>query len=52
MTETIEIEVGEHYQGMLEELRETGESDPDADLRQLAEDAIHNGYQKSQSGQS
>jgi len=46
MTETIEIEVGTHYKGMLEELREVGESDPDADIRQLVEDAIHNGYQQ------
>jgi len=52
MTETIEIEVGDPYARMLAELREVGESDPDVDLRQLVEDAIHNGYQRSQSDQS
>ena len=51
MTETIEITVGDPYARMLDELRDVGESDPDADLRQLVEDAIHNGYQQSQSGQ-
>jgi hypothetical protein len=49
MTETVEIEVGEPYQEMLETLRQHGESDPDEDLRQIVEDAIHNGYQQSQS---
>jgi len=48
---TITIELSEPYEAMLEELREDGESDPDADLRQLVEDAIHNGYQQSQGGQ-
>lgn len=48
---TLEIELSEPYEAMLEELRENGQSDPDADLRQLVEDAIHNGYQQSQSGQ-
>jgi len=52
MTETIEVEVGGPYAGMLEELREVGESDPDTDLRQLVEDAIHNGYQQSQAANS
>jgi hypothetical protein len=46
MTETIEIEVGDPYVRMLSELREVGETDPDADLRRLIEDAIHNGYQQ------
>ena len=40
------IELSPPYQQMLEELRETGESDPDADIQQLVEDAIHNGYQQ------
>jgi len=31
---------------MLQELREQGDSDPDADLRQLVEESIHNGYQQ------
>jgi hypothetical protein len=48
---TLEIELSEPYERMLEELRQNGQSDPDADLRQLVEDAIHNGYQQSQSGQ-
>ena len=52
MTETIEIQVGDHYAKMLATLRDVGESDPEADLRQLVEDAIHNGYQQSQSGGS
>jgi len=42
----MEIELSEPYQAMLEELRERGESDPDADIQQLVEDAIHNGYQQ------
>jgi len=48
MTETIEIEVGDPYAEMLAALRQVGESNPDADLRQLVEDAIHNGYQQTQ----
>ena len=52
MTETIEIEVSKHHKGMLSELREMGQSDPDADLRKLVEDAIHNGFQQSKSDQS
>jgi hypothetical protein len=49
---TLTIELSEPYEAMLEELRKNGQSNPDADLRQLVEDAIHNGYQQSQSGQS
>jgi len=52
MSETIEIQVGEPYAEMLNVLREVGDSDPDADLQQLVENAIHNGYQQSQSEQS
>ena len=40
------IHIGEPYQTMLDELRKRGESDPDADIQQLVEDAIHNGYQQ------
>jgi len=46
MTQTIEVEVGEPYVQMLDELREVAETDPDDDLRQLVEEAIHNGYQE------
>jgi len=46
MTDTIDVEVGDPYVHMLEELREHGDSDPDEDLRQLVENAIHNGYQQ------
>ena len=42
------IHIGEPYQQMLEELRQNGDSNPDADIKQLVEDAIHNGYQQSQ----
>lgn len=45
---TIEIELSEPYERMLDELRERGDSDPDADLQQLVEEAIHNGYQEVQ----
>jgi len=48
MSETIEITVGTPYMEMLETLRQNGESNPDADIQQLVEDAIHNGYQQSQ----
>lgn len=48
MTDTLSIDLSDPYYRMLEELRETGESDPDADIKQLVEDAIHNGYQQSQ----
>jgi len=43
---TLQIEIGEPYKEMLEVLREHGDSDPDADLRALVENAIHNGYQQ------
>jgi len=33
---------------MLQELREGGGSDVDADIQQLVEEAIHNGYQEIQ----
>jgi len=46
----ITVEIGKPYQEMLETLRQNGESDPDADIRQLVEDAIHNGYQQMQDG--
>jgi len=49
MTETLTITVGEPYAAMLAELREMDGADPDSDLRELVEDAIHNGYQQSQS---
>ena len=42
------INIGEPYHQMLEELRQNGDSNPDADIQQLVEDAIHNGYQQSQ----
>ena len=45
---TLEIELSEPYEEMLEELRENGQSDPDDDLRELVEEAIHNGYQQLQ----
>jgi hypothetical protein len=43
---TLQIEIGEPYKEMLEVLRDRGDSDPDADLQMLVEDAIHNGYQQ------
>ena len=52
MNETIEVAVGDPYHAMLETLRKEGQSDPDADIQQLVEDAIHNGYQQMQSEQS
>jgi len=45
---TLKIDLPEPYEEMLEELRERGGSDPDADLRQLTMEAIHNGYQEMQ----
>ena len=51
MTETVEVQVSEHHAAMLAELREIGESNPDDDLRQLVENAIHNGYQQTVSEQ-
>jgi len=45
----ITVEIGKPYEAMLEELRQNGQSDPDADIRQLVEDAIHNGYQQMES---
>jgi hypothetical protein len=42
----MEIDLAEPYQSMLDELRESAESDPDADIRRLVEDAIHSGYQQ------
>jgi len=45
---TLEIELSGPYEEMLQALREHGESDPDADLQQLVEEAIHNGYQEMQ----
>ena len=48
---TLEIELSEPYQVMLAKLREQGQSDPDADLQQLVEEAIHNGYQEMQDEQ-
>jgi len=48
MTE-ITIEIGKPYKSMLEELRQNGESNPDTDIRQLVEGAIHNGYQQMHS---
>jgi len=45
---TLTIELSDPYEAMLEELRENGQSDPDADLRELVEEAIHNGYQQFQ----
>ena len=47
---TLEIELAEPYEKMLQSLRENGESDPDADLQQLVEQAIHNGYQEMTEG--
>jgi len=47
---TLEIELAGPYEKMLQELRERGESDPDADLQQLVEEAIHNGYQEMAEG--
>jgi len=46
MTETVEIHISEHHSAMLAELREISESNPDSDLRELVENAIHNGYQQ------
>jgi len=48
----ITVEIGKPYNDMLEELRERGASDPDTDIQQLVEDAIHNGYQQMESEQS
>jgi len=42
----MDVELSPPYQSMLEELRERGASDPDEDIQQLVEDAIHNGYQQ------
>jgi len=47
----MEIELSPPYQSMLEELRERGASNPDDDIQQLVEDAIHNGYQQMKSEQ-
>lgn len=47
----MEVELSEPYQSMLAELRERGASDPDADIQELVEDAIHNGYQQMESEQ-
>jgi len=47
----ITVEIGKPYQEMLEELRGRGASDPDEDIKQLVEDAIHNGYQQMQGEQ-
>jgi len=47
----ITIEIGKPYEAMLEKLRQNGQSDPDADIRKIVEDAIHNGYQQSQAVQ-
>ena len=46
MTVNIDIDIDTPYQEMLSELRERGESDPDADLKRLVEIAIHDGYQQ------
>ena len=43
---TVNIDIDTPYQEMLSELRERGESDPDADLKRLVESAIHDGYQQ------
>ena len=43
---TVNIGIDTPYQEMLSELRERGESDPDADLKRLVEIAIHDGYQQ------
>jgi hypothetical protein len=43
---TVNIDIDTPYQEMLSELRERGESDPDADLKRLGENAIHDGYQQ------
>ena len=43
---TVNIDIDPPYQEMLSELRERGESDPDADLKRLVENATHDGYQQ------
>jgi len=48
----MEIELSPPYQSMLEELRERGASNPDDDIQQLVEDAIHNGYQQMEGNSS
>jgi len=48
----MQVDLSAPYQSMLEELRERGASDPDSDIQQLVEDAIHNGYQQMESEQS
>jgi len=48
----MEIELSPPYRSMLKELRERGASNPDSDIQQLVEDAIHNGYQQMESEQS
>ena len=44
----MEVDISEPHQQMLESLRDHGESDPDEDITQLVENAIHNGYQEMQ----
>ena len=43
---TVEVDLATPYEEMLDELRERGETDPDADLKRLVEGAIHDGYQQ------
>jgi len=43
---TEDLEVGDPYIRMLEEIRQHGASDADEDLSQLVENAIHDGYQQ------
>lgn len=43
---TLEIDIADPYEEMLDELRDRGDSDPDVDIKQLVEWAIHDGYQQ------
>lgn len=46
MTKTLEIDIGEPYKKMLEELEKKSDGDPRNDLRRLVEQGIHDGYQQ------
>lgn len=44
----VTVDVADVYEEMLNEIREYAEGDPDADLSQLCENAIHESYQQLQ----
>ena len=48
---SLEIELSEPHEQMLKALRESAQTNPDDDLRQMVEKAIHDGYQQLQAEQ-